>query len=120
MNDTISHKGMKALTETERKVAKLVASGYTEEEIASKLFVTRDTVHSHTYRIRKKIGAKSAVDICRKYILDLENPKKFFIALACLVIQTIISLQPEAELRKPVRTGTRIVRVTRSKRKIIY
>ena len=119
MKDTISHQSIKALTDTERKVAKLVASGLTEDEIAAKLFVTRDTVHSHTYRIRKKIGAKSAVDICRKYILNLDDPKKFFIALACLVIQSLISIQPDAEIRKPVRTGLRIVRVTRSKRKII-
>ena len=109
---------MKTLTKTEQKVAKLVALGLTEDQIADKLFVTKDTVHTHTYHIRKKIGARSAVDICRKYILSLENPKKLIIALGFAVMQSFMSLQADVELRKPVRSSrTRIVRVRSNRNK---
>lgn len=72
------------LTNTEFKVARLVTEGFTEKEIASKLFVSTKTVHNHTYNIRKKNNLRSCVDIAREFILSLDNPKKYFKSLSIL------------------------------------
>ena len=43
------------LTNQEKKISKLIAYGFSEKEIASKLFIAESTVHTHTKNIRKKI-----------------------------------------------------------------
>lgn len=96
------------LSAAEHKVADLVARGLTEKEIADKLCVSYKTIHAHTYNIRKKWDAKCAVDIARKFILSLENPKQYFAALTFLIIQFHIMVSfPQMELRRPVRTSVR-------------
>lgn len=106
------------LTTTEFKIAELVARGFSEKEIGTKLYISPKTVHNHTYNIRKKIGARSAVDIARMFILSLDNPKQFFTALAALVIQFHIMANCETmELRRPVRTSSRVTRTVKSGRK---
>ncbi|WP_417868003.1 response regulator transcription factor [Xanthomarina gelatinilytica] len=100
------------LTQTEMKVAEYVTRGYSEKEIASEMFISPKTVHNHTYNIRKKWNARSAVDLARTFILNLENPKQYFAAIVALVIQFHIMINCETmELRRPVRTSARIVRV---------
>lgn len=100
------------LTAQEFKVARLVTMGFSEKEIASKLFVSEKTIHTHTYNIRKKIGARSAVDIARKYIVS--HPKQFILSLAFLLIQShIIFNISDMELRRPI-----IQRTVRISRKI--
>ncbi|WP_299153136.1 helix-turn-helix transcriptional regulator [uncultured Christiangramia sp.] len=102
------------LTPAENKIAKNVAMGFSEKEIADRLCLSEHTVHNHTYNIRKKIKARSAVDICRMFILSLDNPKQFFTCLLFLTIQGhIIFAYPAMELRKPVKTVNRIVRTSR-------
>lgn len=107
------------LTQTENKVAELVARGLSEKEIASKLFVSPKTVHNHTYNIRKKIKARSNVDVARFFILRLDNPKQFFSAILFLVIQTFIMFDcADLDLRRPSGRSTRVIRVsTRTGRK---
>lgn len=77
-------------TDRENEVAGLLSAGLSEKEIAAKIFVTVDTVHTHTRNMRKKIGARCAVDIVRKFILSLEDPKRYFAALGFLVIHIIL------------------------------
>lgn len=83
------------LSQTELKVAELVARGFSEKEIANKMFISHKTVHNHTYSIRRKWKAKSAVDVARKFILSLDDPKKFFIAFFFILLQIQISLYDE-------------------------
>ena len=79
------------LTATEEKVVHLITLGFSEKEIAGKLFIETSTVHTHARNIRRKMGARNAVDIARNYILSLENPKKILIAIGFLFLE-IISL----------------------------
>lgn len=78
------------LTSREYEIAELIALGYSEKEVASKLFVSDVTVHNHTYNIRKKNKLRSCVDIAREFILSLDNPKQYFASLALLVVQLFI------------------------------
>jgi len=47
------------LTKKEVKILKLVASGNTNKEIASKLFISEKTVKNHLNHIYRKLGAKN-------------------------------------------------------------
>lgn len=76
---------MNSLTVQEDNISFLIASGFTEAQIANKLFIAESTVHTHARNIRKKTGAKNIADVTRMYIL--ENPKRFFITVVFLVIQ---------------------------------
>ena len=106
------------LSPAEYKVAELVARGFAEKEIAVKLFISKDTVHNHTYSIRKKWKARSAVDVARIFILKQENPKKFFTALVFLIIQSNIIFNGDyIEARKPFRSNSRICRTYKPSRK---
>lgn len=102
-------KVMKRLTKQENAISYLIASGYSEKEIASKLFIAESTVHTHARNIRRKIHARSAVDVARFYILA--NPKMFFIATMFLVIQlfTVFVNQDgqEKRFRRLSRNGRR-------------
>jgi len=75
------------LTNQEQRVSRLIAYGFSEKEIACKLFIAESTVHTHTKNIRKKINARSAVDVARFYIL--QNPKQFFITTLLVVVQML-------------------------------
>jgi DNA-binding CsgD family transcriptional regulator len=52
-----------ALTQTEERVAKLVAEGRTNREIADALFVTVNTVEWHLSRIYRKLGVRSRSEL---------------------------------------------------------
>ncbi len=105
---------MKKLTKTETKVAKHIALGFIEKEIAVKLFVSTHTIHTHARNIRRKLNARNIADITRHYILSLDNPKKLLTALFFAFMQIGMMASGENfELRKPVSrtSGNRIVRV---------
>ena len=53
------------LTETERRVAELVAEGLSNGEIAARMFVTVRTVEAHLSRVYAKLGLRSRVDVVR-------------------------------------------------------
>ncbi|MDI1462090.1 AAA family ATPase [Catellatospora sp. KI3] len=55
--------GWEALTETEHRIALLVASGMSNPEIAERLFLSRRTVQSHVSSILAKIGVHSRVEL---------------------------------------------------------
>lgn len=78
----------KKFTKQEKVVAELIAFGFSEKEIAVKLFIAESTVHTHAKNIRKKINARSAVDVARFYIV--ENPAKFFATVLFLILQNFM------------------------------
>jgi DNA-binding CsgD family transcriptional regulator len=55
--------GWAALSPTELKVARLVAKGKSNPEVAADLFLSRRTVQTHVSHILAKIGGRSRVDI---------------------------------------------------------
>jgi len=59
------------LTQREMQIAKLIAHGMIEKEIANRLLISPLTVHAHTRTIRQKTGARNMADITRLYITRL-------------------------------------------------
>jgi DNA-binding CsgD family transcriptional regulator/tetratricopeptide (TPR) repeat protein len=57
--------GWAALTPTEIKVGELVATGLSNPDIASRLFLSRNTVQTHVSHILAKLGARSRAEIAR-------------------------------------------------------
>lgn len=55
--------GWAALTDTERKVAALVAEGCTNSDIAAQMFLSRRTVESHVSNILAKLGLRSRREV---------------------------------------------------------
>ncbi|MEV5542321.1 AAA family ATPase [Saccharopolyspora shandongensis] len=55
--------GWEALTPTELRVARLVAAGHANADIAAILFASRRTIEVHVSRILAKLGARSRVEI---------------------------------------------------------
>jgi DNA-binding NarL/FixJ family response regulator len=53
------------LTPAERRVAELVASGRTNKEVASALFLTDRTVEGHLTSIYRKLGIRSRAELAR-------------------------------------------------------
>jgi len=60
--------GWDSLSESERRVADLVARGYSNKEIAQRLYMSHRTVGSHLYRIFPKLGLRSRVELARLVI----------------------------------------------------
>jgi DNA-binding CsgD family transcriptional regulator len=57
--------GWEALTPAEVQIARLVACGASNPDIATELFLSRSTVQTHVSNILTKLGARSRVDIVR-------------------------------------------------------
>lgn len=57
--------GVDNLTDREREVLKLVAEGYTNQEIAESLVVSTNTVQTHRGRIMSKLGLHSRTELVR-------------------------------------------------------
>jgi DNA-binding CsgD family transcriptional regulator len=57
--------GWGSLTGTEEKVARLVAHGLTNRQVAGELFVSPHTVGFHLRQIYRKLAIQSRVDLAR-------------------------------------------------------
>lgn len=62
---------MVILTEREIEVLKLVANGYSNEEIGKMLFISKHTAKMHVSNIIKKLSVKSRCELA--YIAAKEN-----------------------------------------------
>lgn len=51
------------LSDAERRVARLAATGHTNREIADKLFITPSTVEQHLTRVYRKLNVKDRTDL---------------------------------------------------------
>jgi DNA-binding CsgD family transcriptional regulator/tetratricopeptide (TPR) repeat protein len=67
--------GWDSLTDTEVKIAGLVADGLSNPEIAAKLMLSRRTVSTHVSHILKKLGVASRTDIARESALRTMAPQ---------------------------------------------
>ncbi|MGI8306483.1 ATP-binding protein [Saccharopolyspora hattusasensis] len=71
--------GWEALTPTELRVARLVAAGHANADIAATLFASRRTIEVHVSRILAKLGARSRVEIAieatRQPGIDQHTPR---------------------------------------------
>jgi non-specific serine/threonine protein kinase len=65
LSDTEPETGVTAtpLTRREREVAKLVATGMTNRQIATRLFIAERSAEGHLERIRTKLGVRSRTDV---------------------------------------------------------
>ena len=54
------------MSETERRIAELVASGLANKEIAAQLFVTVRTVEGNLTRIYSKLGVRSRTELASR------------------------------------------------------
>ena len=111
----MSNIDINVLSARELHIAEKVSLGLSEKEIADQLFISPLTVHNHTYNIRKKLNARCAVDIARKYILSLDNPKRYFAAIGMAVIQLFIIINLQSmELRRPARPSVRTSKTSKT------
>jgi DNA-binding CsgD family transcriptional regulator len=58
------------LTETERRVAALVAQGRTNREIAAAMFVTENTVQTHVRHVFRKLGLRSRTELAVQFLSE--------------------------------------------------
>lgn len=65
---------VEGLSPSELPVAKLVADGLTNREIASALFLSEATVASHLSHIYDKLGVRSRTELARQMRTDAELP----------------------------------------------
>ena len=56
-----------ALTQAERQVADLVASGLTNAEVAGRLFMAQRTVEAHLSKVYRKLGVSSRAQLARMH-----------------------------------------------------
>lgn len=69
------HRLLTALSEREVEVLSLVAVGRTDAEVASELYISVKTVHSHLDRIRDKTGVRRRAELTRLAVrLGLSTP----------------------------------------------
>lgn len=54
------------LTETERRVAELVAEGLSNKEVAARLFITVRTVEANLTKVYAKLGVRSRIELANK------------------------------------------------------
>jgi DNA-binding NarL/FixJ family response regulator len=69
------HGGADPLTLREREVLRLVADGHGNEEIATILYISTNTVRTHVARILKKIGAHSRAEATRIYLKSADKER---------------------------------------------
>jgi DNA-binding CsgD family transcriptional regulator len=55
--------GWASLTDTEREVARLVAQGLTNPQVAAQMFVSRHTINFHLRQVFRKLGIGSRVEL---------------------------------------------------------
>ena len=67
--------GSDELSETEQRVAALVADGRSNREIAAELYISVRTVESHLAHVYRKLGVRSRAQLTR-YLISAESGAK--------------------------------------------
>jgi DNA-binding NarL/FixJ family response regulator len=69
------------LSERELEIIQLIAEGYTNQQVADKLFLSAHTVNTHRKNIMAKLGVKNTAGIVMYAVKsDLVSPNKFLFA----------------------------------------
>jgi DNA-binding NarL/FixJ family response regulator len=69
------------LSERENEIIKLIAEGFTNEQIADFLFLSKHTVNTHRKNIMSKLGVKNTAGIVMYAVkTELVSPNKFLFA----------------------------------------
>jgi len=113
------------LSVQERKIARLLAWGYTQKEIAGKLYVSPLTISTHLRNIYRKLSIHKETDLCRWWIFFeyciADNPLKRVIAVFLLALSINMILHETDMLRVfrsfSSKTATRVVRASRARRR---
>jgi DNA-binding CsgD family transcriptional regulator len=61
------------LTQTERRIAALIAQGQTNREVAAAMFVTENTVQTHVRHIFQKLGVRSRTELAARIMSGRVN-----------------------------------------------
>jgi DNA-binding CsgD family transcriptional regulator len=112
------------LSAREKTIARLLAWGYTQKEIAAKLFVSPLTISAHLRNIYSKLAIHKETDLCRWWIFYeyaiTDNPFKRIIAVLLLVISLTMILTENNAVRvfrnMPARPAVRMAKASRARR----
>ena len=67
-----------SLSEREQEVIKMIAEGYTNAQIAEKIFLSNHTVNTHRKNIMRKLGVNNTAGIVMYAVkTQLVSPNKF-------------------------------------------
>jgi DNA-binding CsgD family transcriptional regulator len=67
--------GWEALTPTEVKIAHMIAAGKSNPDIATNLYLSRNTVQTHVSHILAKLDCRSRIDIARRAMTQHQEDK---------------------------------------------
>jgi DNA-binding CsgD family transcriptional regulator len=70
LHKTALRRLMGELTETENRIAALVAQGRTNREIAAAMFITENTVQTHVRHIFRKLGIRSRTELAARLLSE--------------------------------------------------
>ena len=112
------------LSPAELAVARLLAWGYTQKEIAAKLFRSVHTISTELKNIYSKLSIHKETDLTRWYIFKeygiQDNPFKKVLAVFFLILSLTFLLSEQSTVRifrsGPVRAATRMARPARARR----
>jgi DNA-binding NarL/FixJ family response regulator len=62
------------LTETEQRIATLVAQGRTNKEVAATMFVSENTVQTHMRHIFQKLSVRSRTELAARLLSSQQEP----------------------------------------------
>jgi DNA-binding CsgD family transcriptional regulator len=114
-----------SLSIQEKKIARLLAWGYTQKEIADKLFVSPLTISTHLRNIYRKLSIHKETDLCRWWIFFeysiADNPLKKVVAVFLLALSIHMIVHETNMLRVfrsfSSRAATRSVSAFRARRR---
>lgn len=122
MNDRVSTTDH-ILSKRENQVARLLAWGFIQKEIADKLHRSEFTIATHLKNIYRKLGIHKETDLCRWWIFYeygiADNPFKKFITGLFLVLSISTVVSESNMLRvfgsTSMRTVVRVVKPVRAR-----
>ena len=124
MDNRVSTTTEHLLSIREKDVARLLAWGFVQKEIADKLFLSQLTVSVHLRNIYRKLDIHKETDLCRWWIFYeygiADNPLKKIIAVLFLAISISAIVSENNMIRAfrsaPMRAYARAVKPVRAKR----
>ena len=99
----IKNKIKMKISNREKKVLHLIAYEHTEAEIATKIFISPHTVHTHRKKLLVKLNAKNTAGMVR-----VANEKGYFLKSLCIVLIAFLSSNISAQIFQ-VETGSSIL-----------